>query len=192
VTRTLSAWIPLTAIGFAILLAACGGSSGTGTTPTAGGTAPAATAAPPTATAALPGITAASAACPSGSSVSSALGTSGLPNAVGVAPPASTSEFPAGATGIVCEYHATTANVIIEVIMNIPGSYISAYSSHFPAGFQTVPGVGDQARSFHQTLGGGKDNEGVVATKGTTLVAVDATDTPATLGQIESLVSSLL
>jgi hypothetical protein len=189
VIRTTSLRIPITVLGVTAALAACGGTSGSTTTPTAGGTAPAATAAP---TVALPSITAASAACPSGSSVSSALGTSGLPDAVGVAPTAATSELPAGATGIVCEYHATTENVIIEVIMNIPGSYISAYSSHFPAGFQTVPGVGDQARSFHQELGGGKDNEGVVATKGTTLVVVDATDTPATLSQIESLVNSLL
>ncbi len=189
-TRNQSRWIPLTAVGFGALLAACGGSSTPAASSSAAGTPTAAAA--PTATIALPTTVAASTSCPSGSSVSSALGTSGLPNAVGVAPTGGTSEFPAGATGIVCEYHATTENVIIEVIANIPGSYISAYSSHFPAGFKTVSGVGDQARSFDQALGGGKDNEGVVATKGTTLVVVDATDTPATLSQIESLVSSLL
>jgi hypothetical protein len=189
VTRTTSFWIPVTTLGFAALLAACGGSSGTVTTPTAVGTAPTSA---PTATVALPSITAASAACPAGSSVSSALSTPGLPNAVGIAPNAATSQLPAGATGIVCDYHASTSNVIIEVIANIPGSYISAFSSHFPVGFAPVSGVGDQARSFHQALGGGKDNEGVVATKGTTLVVIDATATPATLSQIESYINSLL
>jgi hypothetical protein len=191
VTRNQSLWIPLSAIGFGALLAACGGSSTPATSSSAAG-APTATATVPTPTAAIPTSVAASTSCPSGSSVQSALGTSTLPNAVGVPPTAATSELPAGATGIVCEYHATTENVIIEVIVNIPASYISAYSSHFPAGFKSVSGVGDQARSFDQALGGGKDNEGVVATKGTTLVVVDATDTPATLSQIESLVSSLL
>jgi hypothetical protein len=111
---------------------------------------------------------------------------------VGIAPSAAESKLPAGATGIVCEYNAVAENVIIEVIVNIPSSYISAYSSHFPTGFTPVSGVGDQARSFHQVLTGGKDNEGVVATKGTTLVVVDATATPATLSQIEALVNSLL
>ena len=45
---------------------------------------------------------------------------------------------------------------------------------------------------FSQSLGGGKDNEGVVASKGSTLVSIDATATPASLGQVQSLVSSLL
>ena len=191
-TRNQSRWIPLTAVGFGAMLAACGGSSTPASSSSAAGAPTATATAAPTATISIPTTVAASSSCPSGSTVTSALGTSALPNAVGIAPTAATSELPAGATGIVCEYHATTENVIIEVIQNIPSSYISAYSSHFPAGFKTVSGVGDQARSFDQALGGGKDNEGVVATKGTTLVVVDATDTPATLSQIESLVSSLL
>ena len=191
-TRNQSLWIPLTAVGFGALLAACGGSSTPASSSSAAGAPTATATAAPTATISIPTTVAASSSCPSGSTVTSALGTSALPNAVGIAPTAATSELPAGATGIVCEYHATTENVIIEVIQNIPSSYISAYSSHFPAGFKTVSGVGDQARSFDQALGGGKDNEGVVATKGTTLVVVDATDTPATLSQIESLVNSLL
>ena len=189
-TRNQSLWIPLTAVGFGALLAACGGSSTPASSSSAAGVPTATATAPPPTVA--PTAVAASTSCPSGSTVQSALGTSTLPNAVGIPPTAATSELPAGATGIVCEYHATTENVIIEVIVNIPASYISAYSSHFPAGFQSVSGVGDQARSFDQALGGGKDNEGVVATKGTTLVVVDATDTPATLSQIESLVNSLL
>ena len=40
--------------------------------------------------------------------------------------------------------------------------------------------------------GGGKFNEGVVATKGKTLVAITATATPASLAQVEALVSQLL
>jgi hypothetical protein len=123
--------------------------------------------------------------------VSAALGTSALPNAVGIKGGGSTA-LPAGATGIVCEYSAVAENVIVEVIQNIPSSYISAYSSKFPANFKTVSGLGDEARSFVTSLGGGKTNEGVVAAQGTTIVAVVATDTPATLSQIESLVSSLL
>ena len=100
--------------------------------------------------------------------------------------------LPTGATGIVCEYHSTIENVLIEVIENIPSSYISQYSGHFPTNFKVVSGLGDQARSFLTSLGGGKTNEGVVATKGQTLVAVVATDTPASLSQIEALVSQLL
>lgn len=93
-----------------------------------------------------------------------------------------------------CEYNAAAAgqNVIVEVIQNIPSSYISAYSSKFPANFVPVSGLGDIARSFKVSITGGKTNEGVVAAQGTTIVAIVATGTPATLSQIESLVSSLL
>jgi hypothetical protein len=38
----------------------------------------------------------------------------------------------------------------------------------------------------------GKDNEGVVATKGSTVVSIIATGTPASLSQIETLVNLLL
>jgi hypothetical protein len=92
----------------------------------------------------------------------------------------------------VCDYHGTSFNVIIEVITNIAPSYIAQFSSNFPVGFTTVTGVGDQARSFSVSIGNGNDNEGVVATKGTTLVAIVATATPATLAQIEALVNQLL
>jgi hypothetical protein len=57
--------------------------------------------------------------------------------------------------------------------------------------YTSVSGVGDQARSFSQSLGGGKDNEGVVATKGSSLVDITATATPASLAQIEALVNLL-
>jgi hypothetical protein len=61
-----------------------------------------------------------------------------------------------------------------------------------PVPYASVSGVGDQARSFSQPLGGGTDNEGVAATKGSTLVGVIATATPATLTQIEALINRLL
>ncbi len=195
VTRSNSYWIPFATLGAAAVLAACGSSSpaassSSGSTPTAAPTAQPATAAP---TVALPTTTTASSSCPSGSTVASALGTVALPNAVGIAG-GGTTELPTGATGIVCEYVGGTSgqNVIIEVIQNIPSSYISAYSSKFPANFKTVSGLGDVARSFQTTITGGKTNEGVVAAQGTTIVAVIATGTPASLSQVESLVGSLL
>lgn len=82
--------------------------------------------------------------------------------------------------------------MIIERLTNISPSYISQFSTNFPVPFTTVSGVGDQARSFSAPIGGGKDNEGVVATKGMTLVAIIATATPATLAQVEALVKQLL
>jgi hypothetical protein len=82
-------------------------------------------------------------------------------------------------------------NVLIELIANISPSYIAQFSGKFPVGFKSVSGVGDEARSFSQALGGGKDNEGVVATKGSTIVAIVATDPPASLTQIEALVNQL-
>jgi hypothetical protein len=101
-------------------------------------------------------------------------------------------QLPAGATGLACDYAGTGLNVIIEVISNINPSYITQFSSKFPVAYASVSGVGDQARSFSQPLGGGKDNEGVVATKGSTLVAITATATPASLAQIEALITQLL
>jgi hypothetical protein len=191
VTRSNSYWIPLATLAAAAVLAACGSaspaaSSSSGSTPTASAPATAPPTAAPTVT-----TTTASSSCPSGSTVQAALGTSALPNAVGIAGGGS-AHLPAGATGIVCEYSAAPENVIIEVIQNIPSSYISAYSSKFPTNFKTVSGLGDVARSFVDNLGTGKTNLGVVAAKGTTIVAVVATYTPATLTQVEALVSSLL
>jgi hypothetical protein len=82
--------------------------------------------------------------------------------------------------------------VIIEVLRNISPSFISKFSSQFPVAFKSVSGVGDQARSFTEPIGGGRDNEGVVATEGSTLVAIVATATPASLVQVEALVNQLL
>ena len=155
-------WIPLIALPFAATLAACGGSS---TNPTAS-------------------------TCPSGATVGSALGIT-LPDATDVVG-ASLATLPAGATGIVCDYKGASDNVLITALQNIPASDISKFSAKFPVTFKPVSGVGDEARSFFQSLGAGRNNEGVVAAKGTTVVSIVATYTPATLSQLEALVNSLL
>ena len=183
-----SRWIPLIGLAFAAPLAACGGTS-TATGTSAPGTSAPSTAAP-TPTVAAVATTAAAASCPSGGTVGSALGIT-LPAPVGVTG-AGTTTLPAGATDTNCEYHATIYNVIITILENVPASAITQFSNHFPVAFKTVSGVGDEARSFVQALGAGKDNEGVVAAKGSTVVAIGATYTPATLSQIEALVNSLL
>lgn len=182
-TGSNSRWIPLIALPFAATLAACGGSSPSATSSSAG-----ATVAPTVA----PTLTAAPAAaqCPSGSTVGSALGIT-VPDATNVVG-GNTAQLPSGATGIVCDYHASTYNVIITVLQNIPSSYISNFSNKFPVTFKPVSGVGDEARSFSESLGAGRNNEGLVAAKGSTVVAIIATYTPATLSQLEALVNSLL
>jgi hypothetical protein len=114
-----------------------------------------------------------------------------LPNPVSV-PGGGGASLPAGATGVACEYAGKGLNVIIELIANIDPSSISLFSSRFPVHYSSVSGVGDQARSFLQPLNGGKDNEGVVATKGSNLVAITATATPASLAQVEALANQLL
>jgi len=176
---------------FAFTAAACGGSS-TASPTTALTAAPTAASATTVATAApiaTVSVTTADAACPTAATVNAALGTS-LPKPVSVA--AGTASLPAGVKGVSCEYAGATSNVIIEILTNIDPSYISNFSSKFPVTYTVVSGVGDQARAFTQTLGGGKDNEGVVATKGKTLVDITATATPASLGQLEALVNTLL
>jgi hypothetical protein len=122
--------------------------------------------------------------------VGAALGIT-LPKPTGVAAGGGTS-LPAGATGVVCDYHASSYNVIIEIIRNISPSSIAQFSARFPKAFTSVSGVGDQAREFSLPLIGATNNEGVVATKGTTLVFIIATATPASLAQIEALVNQLL
>jgi hypothetical protein len=93
---------------------------------------------------------------------------------------------------VACDYAGKSLNVLIELITNISPTYIAQFSSKFPVPYASVSGVGDQARSFSQPLGAGKDNEGLVATKGSTLVSIVATATPASLAQIEALVEQLL
>ena len=86
--------------------------------------------------------------------------------------------IPGAASSLVCNYHTASENVIIEVLANINPSLISQFSAHFLGTVKPVSGVGDQATSFYDPLNNGKDNEGVVATKGSTLVSIDATATP--------------
>jgi hypothetical protein len=93
---------------------------------------------------------------------------------------------------MVCDYRGTALNVIIEVITNVDPTTITRFSDKFPVPYASVSGVGDQARSFSQPLNAGKDNEGVVATKGSSLVNIVATGTPASLAQVEALVNQLL
>lgn len=163
----------------ACVLCACGSSSLAG-----GTTSPSASGAPsPLST------PSASSKCPTAADVGAALGIT-VPAPTSVV--GGTTSLPAGAKGLVCNYHASTYNVIIEKITNIDPSYINNFSSKYPVAYKTVTGVGDQARSFVQSIGGGRDNEGVVATKGRTLVAITATATPATLAQVEALVRQLL
>jgi hypothetical protein len=165
----------------ATALTACGGSSPAS---------PAASSGTPSATAAAHPTAAAAPECPTAATVGSALGiTVPAPFTVGGG---GGTQLPAGATGIACDYRGQTLNVIIELIRNIKPSYITQFSSKFPVAFTSVSGLGNQARAFSAPLSGGKDNEGVTATQGSTLVSIVATDTPASLSQIESLVRQLL
>jgi len=134
--------------------------------------------------------TAAAPSCPTAATVDAALGVT-LPEPIGIAGGGSTT-LPAGATAVACEYHGATYNVIIELLSNVPASYLSNFTAKFPVPGTSVSGLGDQALAFSQPLSGGLDNEGVVASKGSTIVEITATDTPATLSQIEAFISTLL
>lgn len=185
-------WLAPAALFLSVALAACGSSSSAppaaSTAATSGAsvtTAPAVSAAPIS----TPKTTTAAASCPTAATVDAALGTS-LPAPVGIG--TGSTQLPAGAKGVACEYHASSYNVIIELITNIAPTSITNFTKNFPVPPAAVAGVGDQAQSFSQSLGPGKINEGVVATKGRTLVSIGATYTPATLAQVEALVNSLL
>jgi hypothetical protein len=187
-----SRWLAPAALFLSVALAACGSSSSAPTAASTTATPVASTAATSAASAApisTPTTTTAAATCPTAATVDAALGTS-LPAPVGIA--TGSTGLPAGATGVACEYHASAYNVIIELISNIAPSSITNFTKNFPVPPMAVSGVGDQAWSFSQSLGAGKVNEGVVATKGSTLVSIGATYTPATLAQVEALVNSLL
>jgi hypothetical protein len=187
-------WLAVAALALGMIAGACGSSGATASpapTPKSG-TATAATAATSATAAPIATVstTIASASCPTAAKVGAALGiTLSKPVSVTVG---GANPLPAGAKGVSCDYAGTALNVLIELITNISPSYIDNFSSKYPVPYVSVSGVGDQARSFFQTLGGGKDNEGVVATKGQTLVAITATATPASLAQIEALINQLL
>lgn len=194
--------LALTTFICSLALAACGSASGgtpSATVAPPGATASATAAATSAATSAAAATTtptagqsttAGTGTCPSAATVGTALGVTLTPPIV--VKGGGTTTLPAGATGVACEYAGTALNVIIELISNIDPTSISLFSGRFPVPYASVSGVGDQARSFMQTLGAGKDNEGVVATKGSNLVSITATATPATLAQVEALVSQLL
>jgi hypothetical protein len=188
--------LAVTALVFGAIVGACGSSSGTpSTTATAASAVPTTTATAVATTAsttaiASPATTQSAASCPTAATVGAALGIT-VNKPVGLAGGGGT-QLPAGAKDLACDYSGAGLNVIIEVISNIDPSSITLFSSKFPVAYVSVSGVGDQARSFSQPLNGGKDNEGVVATKGSTLVSITATATPASLAQIEALVSQLL
>jgi hypothetical protein len=192
VSRSSSRSVAFATLIFGLILAACGSGSGSGSgTPAPAATTPGSSAAPaPTATVAAISTGAASASCPTAATVNTALGVT-VPAPVGVTA-GGTTTLPAGSKIIVCNYHAAALNVIIEIITNTDPTIISKFSDKFPVPYKSVSGVGDQARSFLAQLGGGKDNEGVVATQGSTLVDITATSTPATLAQVEALVTQLL
>jgi len=187
VSRSTSRWLVPAALVLSAVLAACGSTS---SAPTAASTAAGATAAPAASAApvATPATTTAATTCPTAATVDAALGTT-LPAPVGIT--TGSTALPAGATGVACEYHASAYNVIIELITNIDPSSIKNFTKNFPTTPTAVSGVGDQAFTFSTTLGPGVI-EGVVATKGRSLVSIGATYTPATLAQVEALVNSLL
>ena len=187
-----SRWLVPGALLLCVILVACGSS---GSTPPAASPAASPASTPVAATAATsaapittPTTTTAAATCPTAATVDAALGTS-LAAPIGIG--TGSTKLPPGATGMACEYHASAYNVIIELISNIAPSSITDFTKNFPVTPVAVSGVGDQAYSFAQSLSSGV-NEGVVATKGTTLVSIGATYTPATLAQVEALVNSLL
>ena len=139
----------------------------------------------------IPSLTPAGSRCPAAITVGAALGITvsrpALVRGAGASTP-----LPAGASAVVCDYRGAALNVIVERITNISSSYMAAFTARFPVPAAAVTGVGDHADSFVQALGGSRDNEGVVAARGSTIVYVVATDTPASLGQVEGLVSNLL
>ena len=192
-SRSLSRWLALTTLLVAVAMAAaaCGGSSSG--SPSTVAPSPSSSVAPtPSSSGPLATTTGSPAAlsCPTATTVGAALGISlSTPTTV---PGGGGTPLPAGATGVSCDYRATSANVLIQLIANISPTYIDQFSSRYPVPYASVPGVGDQARSFLQPLNGGKDNEGVVGTKGSNLVAITATATPASLAQVEALVNQLL
>lgn len=187
-SRSSSRSVALATLIFGLTLAACGSGSGT---PAPAATTPGSSAAPaPTATVAAISTGAASTTCPTAAAINAALGVT-VPEPVGITA-GGTTTLPAGSKVIVCNYHAAALNVIIEIITNTDPTIISKFSDKFPVPYVSVSGVGDQARSFLAHLGGGKDNEGVVATKGSTLVDITATATPASLAQVEAFVTQLL
>lgn len=161
----------------------CGAASQTGTTtPT------------PTSTPALTPAAVSATSCPSAGSIGSPLGmTLPAPTAVQTG-----SGLPSGATGIGCTYNGG-ANGVVEVVLaaNVPTAYFSTEEQKLngTAGgrlqFTQVSGVGDQAVTYSYAVGARTD-AGVIARKGGNLAGVIVVGPTVALGQIESLVNTLL
>jgi len=182
-------------------LAGCGSTSAPSSSSSAPG---GATATPATSTSA-PTLAAINAsACPSASTIGGALGVT-LPNPTVVAPVASASALPTGATGIACEYIPTTNTtspvvVIVALGAGVPTGWFTTQeqeqiASEQRAGltinFTPLSGVGDEAATYQYTANGATV-EGVLAVQGGNFVGVFTDGTSASLSQIESLVKSLL
>ena len=187
--------LPAAVVVIAVILGACGASTSPLASTAASPGSSGGTASPAASTGAIPTVlaTTASLACPAAPIVDAALGVTVAPpvNVTGGSPSAT---FPPGALVIVCEYVGVGEgqNVVIGLLDNMPASTIDTYSNRFPVPFSAVPGLGDDARAWRQTLSSGVTNEGVVAVSGSNLVNITATGTPATLAQVEALVRSLL
>ncbi len=191
-TRSSSSWLAIAMLVAAVTISACGGPSAS---PPTGSHSPSATAAAitpsptaiatpvPTASPAVPG-------CPGAAVVGDTLGThvdepTTVANSLG-------KSLPSGAKAVACKYAGNGETVLIELFSNIASSNISLFSNKFPVKYTSVKGVGDQARAYSKSLGGGKQNIQVVATKGKNLVSITALATLASLSQIEALVTQLL
>ncbi|MGD1033342.1 MAG: hypothetical protein ABR977_02775 [Candidatus Dormibacteria bacterium] len=184
-------------------LAACGST----TAPSSSSSAPGgATATPASGATATPAPTVASidaSACPSASSIGSALGVT-LPTPTVINPGASASALPSGAVGIACEYLGLTASppvvVIVALGAGVPTSWFTTQEQEQIASeqkdgldisFTPLSGLGDEAATYTYTASGATV-EGVLAIQSGNFAGVFTDGTTASLSQVESLVRSLL
>jgi hypothetical protein len=181
-------------------LAGCGSTSA----PSSSSSAPGGATATPASGATAPTAAAINAsACPSASAIGGALGAT-LPNPTVVAPGASASALPAGATGIACSYISavSTAPVVVIVALGagVPTSWFTSQEQEQVASLQKadlsinftpLSGLGDEAATYQYTANGATV-EGVLAIQGGNFAGVFTEGTSASLSQIESLVKSLL
>jgi len=186
----------------AVAMAGCGSSSAPSSSSSAPGGATATPASGATATPA-PTLAAINAsACPSASTIGGALGVT-LPNPTVLAPGASASALPAGATGIACSYITLSASPVVVIVglgAGVPTDWFNSQeqeqiASEQKAGlsinFTPLSGLGDEAATYQYTASGATV-EGVLAIQGGNFAGVFTDGTTASLGQIESLVRSLL
>ncbi|HYA00038.1 MAG TPA: hypothetical protein VEK76_06765 [Candidatus Binatia bacterium] len=132
--------------------------------------------------------------CPSASTISSALGIANL-TLTATQTPAS---IASGASGIGCTYiGAGTGAVEVVLAANVPSSYvdtqeqqINSESKGIGVSFTPISGVGDQAWSYHYSIGS-VAAQGVLGVKGSSVAGVYCTEVTTTLSQIESLVNQL-